>query len=109
MVVLLIALLVAIGAFVAVRAFMGGAAITGTVDECRIDADGTLTASGTVRSDEALDRALSIRFEDAQTGAEVDRATVDVAGGPEETIPWTVRGQAGDSVNRVDCILGPMD
>ncbi|MEZ5350129.1 MAG: hypothetical protein R2714_13165 [Microthrixaceae bacterium] len=105
----LIALLVAAGSFLGVSALINSGSVSGTVDECRIDPDGTLTASGTVSSDDEIDQTLSIRFDDADTGVEVDRAAVDVAGGPGDDVLWTARGQAGENVNRVTCVLGPLD
>lgn len=106
----LILLLVAVGGFFAFRAVTDSAApFEGTVDECHIASDGTLTASGTITSDEAVDTTLEVRFEDVTDNAEVDRSTVDVSGSAGEQIPWSVTGHAPDDVTRVTCSMGPAD
>ncbi|MCZ7630612.1 MAG: hypothetical protein M5U19_16950 [Microthrixaceae bacterium] len=104
----MIVVLVAIGAFFGFRALTGSAApVDGTVEQCHIATDGTLSASGTVTSDEALDTALEVRFEDVADGEVVDRSTVDVSGSAGEQIQWSATGQAPDDVVRVTCTIGP--
>jgi hypothetical protein len=106
----LIVLLVAIGGFFGLQTLNGSAGtFEGTVDQCHIASDGTLTASGTVTSDEALDTTLEIRFDDAADGAQVDLTTVSVAGSAGEQVQWSGTGQAPEDVNRVTCTMGPAD
>ncbi len=105
----IIAVLAAVGAFFGVSALLGGSDTEGTIDECSIASDGKLTASGTVKSSSEVDTKVSVRFDDANTGTEVDRTDVDVTGAADESIPWTAEGQAGDEVTKVTCVLGPLD
>ncbi len=106
----IVAVVAAIAAFFGIRALVGGGAdVQGTVDECSIAADGALTASGTVESGDALNTTVEVRFEDLATGTEVDRDTVEVRGDAGESVAWSASGQAGDGVERVTCVLGPID
>lgn len=107
---ILIVALVAIGGLFGLRALSGSEGpIEGTVDQCHIAVDGTLTASGTVTSDEALDTTLEVRFDDAANGAQVDRTTVDAAGSAGEQVQWSATGQAPEDVKRVTCTMRAAD
>ena len=103
-----IVVLVVIGGFFGFRAMDGSAgSLDGTVDQCHIAADGTLTASGTVTSDKELDTTLEVSFDNAANDAQVDRTTVDVSGSAGEQVQWIATGQAPDDVTRVTCTMGP--
>lgn len=104
-----IALLVAAGAAVAVWALTRGGGTEATVDECVIEPDGALAAAGTIRSDGDVDATVEVRFEDRDTGTEVDRDTIEVRGSAGTTIEWSAAGQAGEDVDRVTCVLGPLE
>jgi len=105
-----IALVAAVGAFFAVQALLGGdGEVTGAVDECNISADGSLTASGWVQSEDALDGTVEITFEDADGGGEVDRDTVEVSAAAGERAQWTASGSAGADVQGVTCLVDSVD
>ena len=80
-----------------------GSSAEGEVSACVIDADGSISAAGWVSG--AEDSTLVVRFEDADTGVEVDRAEVSPLRSTEERAPWTAKGQAGAEVDRVKCVL----
>ena len=101
----LIALLVAVGTFFGVRALAGGSAFEGSVQQCHIATDGTLTASGTVTANEAMDTTLEVRFDDANGGGLVDSTEVLVEAEAGEEVSWSATGTAGDDVTRVTCTL----
>lgn len=106
----LIVVLVAIGGVFGLRTLNASAGtFEGTVDQCHIASDGTLTASGTVTSDEAIDTTLEVRFDDAANGSQVDLTTVSVSGSAGEQVQWSGTGQAPSDVNRVTCTMGPAD
>jgi hypothetical protein len=105
---LLIVLLVAVGGVFGFRTLNGSAGtFEGTVDQCHIAADGTLTASGTITSEEAMDTTLEVRFDNAADSTQVDRTTVEVAGSAGEQVQWNAAGHAPEDVDRVTCTMGP--
>ena len=101
-----IALLAAVAVFLFVSGVLGGdeGEVTLNDDDCEIAADGTLSASGTYKSDSDVDGSLDVRFDD-QDGNEVDSASVDIKGDADEEIPWTATGSAGDDVTKVTCTV----
>jgi len=103
-----IAVVAAVGAFVlATQVLGGGSNVSGGIDQCAIEADGTLTATGWVRSDDAIDATFDVRFDDANNNVEVDRDTVKVTAPAGQRATWTAQGKAGDKVTKVTCVLGP--
>ena len=95
----------AIVGFVLVTSLFGGNNPEGTVDTCTITADGTLVAGGTVNN--ASEGDLTVRFDDADSGVEVDRVDVQLDTDTDASQDWSVEGSAGDQVQRVTCVLGP--
>jgi hypothetical protein len=74
------------------------------VDECVIEADGTMIAKGWVTADERV--TLAVRFQDADSGTELDRATVTPRGSVDERQSWTAQGSTDDDeVQKVTCVL----
>ncbi len=78
------------------------------MDSCVIEADGTMTASGTVTNDndDQVTARVTVVFEDAETKDMVDRSFVDdlkVDG--KDTADWEATGSAGDEVQRITCLL----
>ena len=84
-----------------------GSDLTATVDRCVIDADGTLTASGRLTNDggDAQQVRMTVVFDDSKGGARVDRSFVTVRVGPGRSAPWRATGNAGESVQRVTCVV----
>lgn len=81
-----------------------GSGPTTTIDTCRIDADGSLTAAGRV-SGATTKATLTVEFRDTKGNTLVDsgRAVIDVR--DDRPTPWRVTGKAGDSVQRVTCTV----
>lgn len=81
-----------------------GSGAKATIDVCRIDADGALTASGRLSGGEGTVK-LTVEFQDTTTNKRVDggRAMVDVGSGAPAK--WSVTGKAGDEVQRVTCTV----
>ncbi len=98
-------LLLVVGAVVGFLLVAGvlGSSAEGEVSACVIDADGSINAAGWVSG--AEDSTLVVRFEDADTGVEVDRAEVSPLRSNQDRAPWTAEGQAGPEVDRVKCVL----
>jgi hypothetical protein len=105
--IVVLALLLGVGVFFLVRSVFGGSDLEITIpeDNCVIEADGTMTVDGTVTSDSDVDTSLEVRFDDAESGEEVDRTTVDVKGDAGDEIPFSATGEAGDDVTRIDCVV----
>ena len=74
------------------------------VDECAIEADGTMVAAGWVTADERV--TLEVRFEDADSGKELDRVSVTPRGPVTRRQVWTAEGSTDDdAVQKVTCVL----
>jgi hypothetical protein len=74
------------------------------VEECAIAADGTMVAAGWVEADERV--TLEVRFEDADSGKELDRVTVTPRGPVSRRQVWTAKGSTDDdAVQKVTCVL----
>jgi hypothetical protein len=104
-----IALVAAVAAFFLVSNLLGGSDAEPTIENCAIEADGTMRVDGTLTSDSDFDGSLEVRFDDADSGDEVDRTTVDVEGDAGEDIPFSATGEAGDDVDRIDCVVVAAD
>jgi len=77
-----------------------GSDLTATIDECTIDADGTLGASGSVEgSDDTV--TVSVEFRNTDGDEVVDSASTNVKGAGS----WDVSGSAPDDVQRVTCVV----
>jgi hypothetical protein len=102
---IVIALVAAVAAFFLVSNLLGGSDAETTIDNCVLEADGTMTVDGTITSESDVDGSLEVRFDDAESGEEVDRTTVEVKGDAGEDIPFSATGEAGDDVSRIDCVV----
>lgn len=75
------------------------------IDTCDIAADGTMSASGTIRNHggDRADVTIEVAFSDTDSGntIETDRTSVSVPGGASER--WSASGTAGDDVQRITC------
>jgi hypothetical protein len=103
-----IVLVLVAGVVVAV-AVTGDSGPTATVDQCRIEADGTLTASGGVAGGDTDRVRLGITFADAGSGKTVDRtsASADLTGGSGR---WEATGSTSDEeVRQVTCTVARVD
>jgi hypothetical protein len=100
--------LLAIGAVGAV-ALLGGSSsdLQPTVDKCVIDADGALTAAGTVKNDgsDSARATVKVTFDQVPGGKQVDTATADVTVRGNGRAAWSAGGTAGDSVKKVSCVV----
>lgn len=100
-----LALLVA-GVVAAVLVLRGGDPdLELSIDTCDIAADGTMSASGTIRNHggDRADVTIEVAFSDTDSGntIETDRTSVSVPGGASER--WSASGTAGDDVQRITC------
>jgi hypothetical protein len=100
-----VALLAGVAAYlVASRGDHGG--LHATVDRCAIDADGALTAAGRLTNDgDATQAHLTVVFDDSKSGKRVDGASVSVPVAGSGASAWNVTGTAGESVQRVTCVV----
>lgn len=101
---LLVVVLLIVGGVVAFLAFGSGSGdLTATINTCKIDADGTLTASGGLKGDG--DKAtIAVEFKNTDGGARVDSGTAVVTASSDGA-PWEVTGTAGDDVQKVTCVV----
>ncbi len=102
----MVAILLVVGAILAaIVVASGGTDLELTIDTCEIAADGSLSASGSVRNTggDAAEVPLEVEFSDVATGdvVDTDSSTVEVSGGSAER--WQAEGAAGDDVDRVSC------
>ena len=105
--VVVIVLLVA-GAVVALVATRDDG-LTATIDTCRIDADGTLTASGSLTGGDDDSARVSVTFGDVETGSTIDRATAD-ARLTNGSGRWEATGSTSDEdVRQVTCTVTSID
>jgi hypothetical protein len=107
---LVVALLVAllflagIAAAVLLLALAGGSDLSTTLDTCRIEADGTMVATGEATSgDGAADATVTVLFTDDADGSEIETVTADVDVPDGGSAPWEAEGSAGDDVQRIGC------
>jgi hypothetical protein len=100
----LVAALVAAGVVVAV-VLSGGDELSATLDRCRIQADGTMVAAGSVRGDAGSTATIGVEFRDTSDGRAIEdvRVTVEVPDGG--SAPWRATGRAGDDVRRITCVV----
>jgi hypothetical protein len=84
-----------------------GSDLTATIDTCKIEADGTLTASGEVRNEGGSDSSakMTVEFRNTDGNAVVDSGTADVQAPGDGSTGWDVSGSAPDDVQRVTCVV----
>ena len=103
---LLVVALLVIGGIVGVVLVVGRGApeLELTIDTCEIAADGTLSATGSVRAGgDAADVDVDVTFSDVATDATVDDDSTQVAVPADAAGRWTAAGTAGDTVQQVTC------
>ena len=99
--------LVVIGGIVAAAVLLGGgdSDLELAIDSCAIAADGSMSATGTVRNDggDRADVTVEVVFSDTDSGntIETDRSSISVPGNASER--WSASGSAGDEVQRITC------
>ncbi len=98
---ILVALIVAVVAAVALSR-QGSGDYTLTVDECSIDADGTVSVAGTIRADSTESTDIVVSFTDADTSAGLGTTSQRVTATPAGT-KWSSDIRVGDTVQRVTC------
>ena len=100
---LLVVALLIIGGIVGVALAMGGSSgeLELAIDTCEIDADGRLSATGTVDGPDGTAVRVEVEFVDSATDDQADTAgtSVDLGSGNS----WTVSGSAGAEVQQVTC------
>lgn len=99
---LLVVVLLLVGGAVAFLAFgpASGSDLTATIDECTIEADGSLAASGSITGDDGAVE-VSVEFRNTDGDAVVDSASTNVSAPGS----WDVSGSAPDDVQRVTCVV----
>ncbi|UDY38113.1 hypothetical protein [Dermatobacter hominis] len=106
---LLVVLLLVVGGVVAflVANRDSGSDLTATIDTCTIDADGTLTAAGTLRNEGGSESSvkMTVEFRNSDGDAVVDKGTTDVQAPGDGSTDWDVSGSAPDDVQRVTCVV----
>jgi FlaG/FlaF family flagellin (archaellin) len=103
--VILVVLVIAGVVAFALGVFDSSSSVTdAAVEECTIGADGTMVAAGWVTAEERV--TLEVRFEDAESGKELDRVTVTPRGPVSRRQVWTAEGTTDDdAVQKVTCVL----
>lgn len=100
---LLVVLLLIVGGVVAFLAFGSGSSdMKATLNTCRIDADGTLTAAGRLTGGSKA--TIAVEFKNSDGGSTVDSGTAVVTA-TGDGAPWEVTGSAGDDVQKVTCVV----
>ena len=102
----LLAVIAGIGAFVVVGG-NSGSDLVASVDRCVIAADGTLSASGTLRNRGGNQQRarMTVVFNNTSGGSRVDRSTLNVTVRADGSANWEAGGRAGDRVQRVTCVV----
>jgi flagellar basal body-associated protein FliL len=94
---LLVVVLLIAGGAVAFLVSGSSSSATATLTTCKIDADGTLTASGGLSGDA---KKVTVEFRNTDGNQQVDSDSVTASGGK-----WTATGSAPDDVQRVTCVV----
>ena len=97
---LLVVVLLLVGGAVAFLIAGSGTGPTATIRECRIDADGSLTAAGKVDgADESA--KVHVEFRNSDGNDVVDSGSTDAS----SSGTWEVTGSASDDVQKVTCVV----
>ena len=91
---------VLVGGAVAFLIAGSGTGPTATIRECRIDADGSLTAAGKVDGGDGSAK-VHVEFRNSDGNDVVDSGSTDAS----SSGTWEVTGSASDDVQKVTCVV----